>query len=499
MGSNKNPTSKLIKLPIKYKGKTFYSIREISRYHNVCDGTVRERLKKGLSIEKALQPTISGASGVAVPITLEGKTYRSRKAACEAYGIPEYLIAGRVKKHNWTLEEAFGIKVKENKYAQPDRGTKVTINNITYNNITELAEAYGLTPATVYCRMYHKGMSPEEAVSFGKVRGVTCYGKFYPSIAALAREYGIVQGTLVNRLGKEKLTPEQAVSKPVTHLDFVGEGKIYLITNQSTGKQYVGQTITTLESRLKGHFAEARKGGGAKGGLKDAMRNFPEEDFIIEEIDSFIKCRKELDDLENKRIDQYNTMAPNGYNLRQFSAFGGGQRGQEVKVFGKTFASHNEMCRFYKVKSNTIRNRLAKGHSLEEALTKTFKRHSISIEAFSQTFESVTECCRHFKISRSLLAEKLKNYPPEEAIKICQEARVGWNYSGITSEVVVFGKKYKNRVKACKANNHSLTTITWRIKTHGLTAEQALSIPSTDGTNKFELQKYISKLKPMQK
>ena len=64
---------------------------------------------------------------------------------------------------------------------------------------------------------------------------------------------------------KRKLTPEQAVSKPVTHLDFVGEGKIYLITNQSTGKQYVGQTITTLESRLKGHFTEARKGGGAKG------------------------------------------------------------------------------------------------------------------------------------------------------------------------------------------------------------------------------------------
>ena len=113
-------------------------------------------------------------------------------------GNAEQLIAGRVKKHNWTLEEAFGIKVKENKYAQPDRGTKVTINNITYNNITELAEAYGLTPATVYCRMYHKGISPEEAVSFGKVRGVTCYGKFYPSIAALAREYGIVQGTLVN-------------------------------------------------------------------------------------------------------------------------------------------------------------------------------------------------------------------------------------------------------------------------------------------------------------
>ena len=100
-----------------------------------------------------------------------------------------------------------------------------------------------------------------------------------------------------------------------------------------------------------------------QGGLKDAMRNFPEEDFIIEEIDSFIKCRKELDKLgKQRRIDQYNTMAPNGYNLRQFSAFGGGQRGQEVKVFGKTFASHLMKCVvFIKVKSNTIRNQLAKG------------------------------------------------------------------------------------------------------------------------------------------
>lgn len=85
---------------------------------------------------------------------------------------------------------------------------------------------------------------------------------------------------------------------------------IYLITNKVNGKQYVGQTIHTLEERWANHCS---KNSGCVA-LKRAIDKYGKNVFDKTVIDT-ASSRKELDEKEKFWIKALNTMSPNGYNL----------------------------------------------------------------------------------------------------------------------------------------------------------------------------------------
>ena len=58
---------------------------------------------------------------------------------------------------------------------------------------------------------------------------------------------------------------------------------IYKIINKKNGYVYIGQTIRTLDERLKGHFRDAKRGITYNRMYED-MRTQPREDFQIEKI-----------------------------------------------------------------------------------------------------------------------------------------------------------------------------------------------------------------------
>ena len=89
-------------------------------------------------------------------------------------------------------------------------------------------------------------------------------------------------------------------------------GIIYLLTSPS-GKQYVGQTVQPLKARLKGHKSTAKRLPNlliAKAINKYGLDTFKAE--ILEEAFT----SEELDTLEEKWINNFNTMSPNGYNTK---------------------------------------------------------------------------------------------------------------------------------------------------------------------------------------
>lgn len=97
------------------------------------------------------------------------------------------------------------------------------------------------------------------------------------------------------------------------------EGYIYLITNNVNGKQYVGQTIRTIEERYKAHL---RKSKNNKDNLYlyTAMNKYGANNFMVKEIEKIIcSTKKELSQLLNEKeiyyIKAYNTRKPNGYNM----------------------------------------------------------------------------------------------------------------------------------------------------------------------------------------
>lgn len=88
---------------------------------------------------------------------------------------------------------------------------------------------------------------------------------------------------------------------------------IYKITNLINSKIYIGQTIRTLNDRIYDHFRYRNK--KYKSAIKSAIDKYGEENFKVEvicETNSII----ELNELEEKYINYFNSLSPFGYNLK---------------------------------------------------------------------------------------------------------------------------------------------------------------------------------------
>ncbi len=101
---------------------------------------------------------------------------------------------------------------------------------------------------------------------------------------------------------------------------------VYVITNEVTGMQYIGQTKHTAEERLAKHRLNAEK--MARGEeqpnkysrcnysyLYTAMSLYGSIKFSIKELESILVDQALIIELETKWIKEYNTTVPNGYNF----------------------------------------------------------------------------------------------------------------------------------------------------------------------------------------
>ena len=93
-------------------------------------------------------------------------------------------------------------------------------------------------------------------------------------------------------------------------------GLIYKTTNLINNKIYIGQTV-----HIKDHFSGKYIGGGTY--FNKAVEKHKKENFKCEFI-CYAYSLKELNDLEQFHIKEFNSIKPNGYNLSS----GGGQGGK---------------------------------------------------------------------------------------------------------------------------------------------------------------------------
>ena len=88
-------------------------------------------------------------------------------------------------------------------------------------------------------------------------------------------------------------------------------GFIYKITNIIDNTSYIGQTLYDIQNRLKGHCKVSSKCRY----LKNAIQKYGKDNFKIESI---CECANEdLNDKEKYYIEYFNTIVPNGYNLKE--------------------------------------------------------------------------------------------------------------------------------------------------------------------------------------
>jgi group I intron endonuclease len=103
-------------------------------------------------------------------------------------------------------------------------------------------------------------------------------------------------------------------------------GVIYIRTCKVNGKQYVGQTVSSPAARLAGDLKEK----GVNRPITNALRKYGKDAFIVETI-WWATNKAELDQSEDAFIELFDTLVPNGYNLKR----GGGNGRHHLDTIAK--------------------------------------------------------------------------------------------------------------------------------------------------------------------
>lgn len=214
------------------------------------------------------------------------------------------------------------------------------------------------------------------------------------------------------------------------------KGYIYIITNLITHKQYVGQTISTINNRYKHHIHEAKYYKDTMY-IHEAMRDYGFENFKVDELMKIeANTKQELSDKlnywEKYYISEYNTLKPNGYNL---SIGGSGLKEKhriivdEYDLYGNFIGTHNSLIDAARSVGSNHHSAIAKccngkskfafqrvwryhGDSFDkyELPNKIFAERNYKLASVDQyslngvyikTFDSISNACRELNVDES--------------------------------------------------------------------------------------------------
>ena len=176
----------------------------------------------------------------------------------------------------------------------------------------------------------------------------------------------------------------QKVSNKTTQTinELMSVGIIYVFTNTTNNKKYVGQTWY-VKRRIKDHF----KGNGYAKLLKYAINKYGTDKFEVDIID-YCDSQTALDEKEINYIAELGSLIPNGYNIST-----GGSTGKHCEATKKLIGSYQKNKVLSSETREKIRNAL-KGRHLSEDLKKTIsanmKQHFKDTEKPIYIFNALT-------------------------------------------------------------------------------------------------------------
>jgi group I intron endonuclease len=219
-------------------------------------------------------------------------------------------------------------------------------------------------------------------------------------------------------------------------------GFIYKITNKENGMIYIGQTIQTLEDRWRQH----RKKSSTCLYLKRAFEKYGIDNFIFE----MICCcdNEELDKLEIHYMIEFNSIVPNGYNLRE-----GGNSGR-----------HNEETK--KKISDALKGRTdIFRHQLGKPITEETKKK------ISDALKGRTDIIRnhnHFRTTGMHHTEKAKKKMSESHKKKVDQYDLDNNFiksfDSIADAAIEINTCRDNIGRVCSGRNKTAAGFIWKYK-----------------------------------
>lgn len=183
---------------------------------------------------------------------------------------------------------------------------------------------------------------------------------------------------------------------------------IYKITNQVNNKVYIGQTTQTLGDRWWQHCNRSPS-QTHRSYIHSAIKQYGADNFTIEII-AAASSIDELNALEEALINQYVSLAPNGYNLHV--------GGMNKKCHPETKAKISQALRGRPIANR--QNGAAKGRPVSAerrarisatltGVAQPSKYKAVKVVETGQVFESVKAACAALKLSRTTVIGLLKS------------------------------------------------------------------------------------------
>lgn len=437
-------------------------------------------------------------------IYVDGRRFKSLSAAAIAFNQHPSRVHGRLRE-GWTLRQALKL---DHRARRNRGGRRVTWKGVMYRSLKDLSEAVGVPSYLLVARLGH-GWSLRQAIAGRSIRRkghrkpIEFRGRLYQSCQQLAARYRL-EWSVVSRRLKRGWSMAQALgieTPPPRFRDAkgrprrtkwvrserkkgrnvpkatAGEYKLYLVTNDLNGKEYVGITTMPLGERLKQHFAAARSGRHNK--LSHAIRKYGEHRFSIrllkKDARDFIQLeRQEVAEIRNRQSITRGYNSATGGSLstskttivagRHFEsrAAAATHYGIDVAVFNlrlsrlgwtpeqaagleKPLYSRRTVqvgdVRYKSLKSvaaarglkyGVVHSRVARGWTEQQALgleppPDTMKFQGVRIRVGRRIFPSYASCARHFGVNsesfRIMVAKR--GLSPAEALKRCGPVGAG--------------------------------------------------------------------------
>ena len=195
---------------ITIEGKTFKSVKEACKYYDLEKEyhTIIYRLNSGWSVEDAFGLYIEMNYKNGRSIVIDGNSFISIKEACDYYDLDYEKVRHRISNYGWSIEEAFELK-------QRDKSNKpITVEGKTFKSIKEACEFYNLSDITTIYSRLNNGWSIEEAFEL-KLRSksnkpITIEGKTFKSIRQACKYYNLNYKKVIHRLHNYGWTIEEA-------------------------------------------------------------------------------------------------------------------------------------------------------------------------------------------------------------------------------------------------------------------------------------------------
>jgi group I intron endonuclease len=199
------------------------------------------------------------------------------------------------------------------------------------------------------------------------------------------------------------------------------KGILYRWTHKTSGKIYIGISSMPLKERVRIHLRQAKSGTyGNPLSLQAAIVKDGVEAFNIDVIGEY-DDEKEMLLAEDRAIKKYNSIAPNGFNLRD-GGLGWTKQGTDVEYDGVVYPSYSVLAKQFGLSEKLLDGRRRWGWSLKDALTTPLYTKNASAKPVivnGEAFLTLSKAAKKFNVDYKKVHERLsRGWTIEDALEL---------------------------------------------------------------------------------